>query len=97
MKTDFKTLIQSHIDSHKTAGQHWPDMAEFAVKYKPLNDKFSVLEFFLNREDLESWITENQNTEIPFQAYEWDLGPNPMPKYHRNVDQLTLTKSERET
>lgn len=93
---DIKTQLQSHIDSHKTAGQRWPDMAEFAVKYKPQNEQISVLEFFLNREDLESWITENQNAGIPFQAYEWDLGPNPMFGYHRYVDQLTLTKAERE-
>lgn len=93
---DIKTQLQAHIDRHKTAGQHWPDMAEFAVKYKPLNEQTSVLEFFLNREDLETWITENQTTEIPFQAFEWDLGPNPMSGYHRYVDQLTLTKAERQ-
>lgn len=89
--------MQAHLDSHKTGGQRWPDMAEYAIKSCTPGDKTSSMEFFLNRADLDDRLLEIKDTGMAYQCYQWDLGPYAMTDLHQYTDSLPLTAAERST
>lgn len=99
MSNNIDKAAQRYIESHQTGGMRWPDAAEYAVKYNIRDNQGwmqnSQAEFFLNRADLDQWIEDQKDRHIAYQAYEWDLGPNPLPGVNRNVDRLTPTLAER--
>ena len=79
-------IANRYFESHKTGGEEWPDSAEFAAKVCthtwPMGwDSESTMKFFDSAEQLHNWMdscakwAKEEDNDIAYVIYEWDLGP----------------------